>query len=105
MAANRTGGSAFIQAGTIRKFLDWHNRERRMKRLAFAIGVVTLGFAAATPAWADYALVRFDDGYCRIWWQASATPWGTGWAKIAIAPDYSTVSATLDQAEQTGTCR
>jgi hypothetical protein len=37
-----------------------------MKRFALAIGVVTLGLAAITPAWADFALVRWEDGYCRI---------------------------------------
>jgi hypothetical protein len=105
MAANQTGRPTFIQAGTIQKFLGGHNRERTMKRFALAIGVVTLGLAATTPAWADFALVRWDDGDCRIWWEASATPWGAGWEKIATAPDYSTASAALNQAEQTGTCR
>ena len=76
-----------------------------MKRFTLAAGVVALGLAATTPAWADFALVRWDDGYCRIWWEASATPWGAGWAKIATAPDYSTASAALNQAEQAGTCR
>jgi hypothetical protein len=105
MAANKTGSSTFIQAGTIQKFLGGHNREQTMKRFAFAIGVVTLGLAATTPARADYALVRWDDGYCRIWWEASATPWGDGWAKIATAPDYPTASDALNQAVQAGTCR
>ena len=34
-----------------------------MKRLAFAIGVLVLGFAASTPARADYALVKFKIGF------------------------------------------
>ena len=33
-----------------------------MKRLAFAISVLALGFAASTPARADYALVKFEFG-------------------------------------------
>jgi len=105
MAVNKTGRQRFIQAGNIRKFLGGHNREQTMKRFAFAVGIVALGLAAITPARADYALVRWDDGYCRIWGGASATPWGAGWAKIATAPDYSTAVAALDQAVQTGTCR
>jgi hypothetical protein len=76
-----------------------------MKRFALAVSIVPLCLAAAVPARADYALVRWDNGYCRIWWEASATPWGVGWAKIATAPDYSTAAATFDQAVQAGTCR
>ena len=38
-----------------------------MKRLAFAIGVVALGLSASTAARADYAVVMFKDGYCRVW--------------------------------------
>ena len=44
-----------------------------MKRSVFAIGLLALGIAAATPARADYAVVRFDTGYCQIWWDGSAT--------------------------------
>jgi hypothetical protein len=78
--------------------------EPTMKRLAFGIGLVALGFAAATPARADYAVVRFGDGYCQIWWDSAATPWGTGWAKIAMAPDWSTAWAALNDAIQNKTC-
>ena len=42
-----------------------------MKRFAFAVGLLALGFAAATPARADYAVVRFETGYCQIWWDAA----------------------------------
>ena len=38
-----------------------------MKRLAFAIGVLALGFSAATAAHADFAVVRFNSNYCRVW--------------------------------------
>jgi hypothetical protein len=37
-----------------------------MKRLMFAVGVLALGLAAA-PAHADYAIVKFNSGYCRIY--------------------------------------
>ena len=60
-----------------------------MKRLAFAIGVLALGFAASTPARADYALVKFESGYCRIWWDSAGNPFGVGWIKVAVGlPDY-----------------
>jgi hypothetical protein len=35
-----------------------------MKRVAFVVGVLALGFAASTPARADFAVVKFDAGYC-----------------------------------------
>jgi hypothetical protein len=38
-----------------------------MKKLIFAIGVLALGLAATAPAHADYAIVKFKSGYCRIW--------------------------------------
>jgi hypothetical protein len=69
-----------------------------MKRLAFGLGILALGFAASTPARADYAVVQFESGYCQIWWDSSATPWGSGWKKLAIAPDYSGASSALNAA-------
>jgi hypothetical protein len=45
-----------------------------MKRLAFAIGLLALGFVAVTTAaQADYAVVKFGSGFCRVW---DDTPWG-----------------------------
>jgi len=59
-----------------------------------------------TPAHADYALVRFEDGWCRIWWDSTGTPWGVGWTKIAIGmPDWLTASAALSNARSQGVCR
>ena len=52
-----------------------------MKRSAFALAVLAIGFVGS-PARADYALVRFEDGWCRIWWDSAGTPWGVGWTKI-----------------------
>jgi len=46
-----------------------------MKRLAFAIGVLALGFAASTPARADFAVVKFaSSGWCRVWTDTSVVP-------------------------------
>ena len=75
-----------------------------MKRFAFAIGLLALGFAAATPARADYAVVRFDSGYCRIWWDGSATPWGVNWTKVAMTPDWASANSALYAAIAARTC-
>lgn len=45
-----------------------------MKRLAFAIGLLTLSVTAVTQAHADFAVVRFNSGFCRVWTHASAPP-------------------------------
>src|ERR1700684_2500979 len=47
------------RARIICKLRGRHNTEPTMKRFAFAIGLLALGLAAATPARADYAVVRF----------------------------------------------
>jgi len=76
-----------------------------MKRLASAVGILAIGFSVS-PARADYALVRFGDGWCRIWWDSAGTPWGVGWSKIAIGmPDWLTASAALSNARSQGVCR
>jgi hypothetical protein len=92
------------RAGIIRKFRDLHNTELTMKRLAFAVGLLALGVAAATPARADYAVVRFETGYCQIWWDGGATPWGVNWTKVAITPDWASAYSALYAAIAARTC-
>jgi hypothetical protein len=77
-----------------------------MKRLALAVGLLALGSVAATPARADFAVVRFETGYCQIWWDSFDNPWGVGWTKVAIGlPDYSVAWAALANAVGQGVCR
>jgi hypothetical protein len=75
-----------------------------MKRLAFALGVLALGFAASTPARADFAVVKFELGFCRIWYDNGANPWGAGWTKIASAPDFAGAWTALDKAVAAKQC-
>jgi hypothetical protein len=49
-------------------------RELIMMRLAFAIGLLALGFTAITPARADFAIVEFSSGYCRVWTDTISGP-------------------------------
>jgi len=61
-----------------------------MKRLALATGLLLLGFAAIAPARADFAVIKFNSGYCRIWTDTAFGPqdgqylwfkrhWRPGW--------------------------
>ena len=76
-----------------------------MKFLAFAIGLFALGFAATTPARADFALVQFGSGHCEIWWDSSDNPWGDTWKKIAVGlPDWPAASIALDNARAQNLC-
>jgi hypothetical protein len=83
------------RARIICKLRGLYNTEPTMKRFAFALGLMALGLAAATPARADYAVVRFDTGYCQIWWDGSATPWGVNWTKVAMTPDWPSAYSAL----------
>jgi hypothetical protein len=77
-----------------------------MKLLALAVCLLAVGFATSTPARADFAVVQFGDGYCQIWWDSAATPWGDGWTKLAIGlPDHDVARAALDSAIMQGLCR
>jgi hypothetical protein len=48
-----------------------------------AVAALALGVVTSTPARADFAVVQFQDGWCKIWWDSASTPWGVGWTKIA----------------------
>ena len=45
-----------------------------MIRSAFANVLLALGFAAVTPARADFAVIEFSSGYCRIWTDTAFGP-------------------------------
>jgi hypothetical protein len=76
-----------------------------MKRFAFAVGVLTLAFAAATPARADWAVMKFELGFCRIWWDTGMKPWGTGWSKVATASTWDAAWAAQTAAVGKGKCK
>jgi hypothetical protein len=45
-----------------------------MTRLAFVLGLLALGFVSTTPARADFAVIEFNSGYCRIWTDTAFGP-------------------------------
>jgi len=80
-------------------------KEIAMKCLVFVFAIMAVALFTS-PARADYALVRFEDGWCRIWWDSAGTPWGAGWTKVAIGmPDWLVASAALSNARVQGVCR
>lgn len=56
-----------------------------MKRLAIVLGVLAIGFAAATSARADFAVVKFKDGSCRAWADHKAAPTGKHWKYLWVS--------------------
>ena len=45
-----------------------------MMRLAFAIGLLAISLTSATPVRADFAVVTFNSGYCRVWTETAFGP-------------------------------
>jgi len=50
-----------------------------MTKLAIAFSIFAFGFCVSTVARADYAVVMFPDGTCRVWNDSAATPLHPGW--------------------------
>ena len=72
----------------------FYQREQPMKRIFLAIGVLALGFAAATPARADFAVIKFKDtGACRAWYDHTAKPWGTSQVLWVSTSSYDTAQS------------
>jgi hypothetical protein len=71
-----------------------------MKRLALSIALLALSFTAASPARADWAVIRFADGQCDI---VPAIFWH-GWPKIAVTPDYASALWERNWAIVRGVC-
>jgi hypothetical protein len=75
-----------------------------MKRLVFSIAILALGAVAATPARADFAVIRFSEGYCQVWWDRSAPPWSANWTIIATKRDWWSAVVAMDWAITIGDC-
>ena len=73
-------------------------------RTAFAAGVLSLCLSASM-ARADYAVVRFESGFCQVWADSASDPWGSGWTKLAIGlPDFESALALMRSAQANGDC-
>jgi hypothetical protein len=77
-----------------------------MTRMLFAVGVAALGFAAATPASADFAVVKFKDtGACRAWYDHTAKPWGTSQVLWVSTPSWDAAQGKSDYAMKHKWCK
>jgi hypothetical protein len=77
-----------------------------MTRLVLALGVLTIGFAAATPASADFAVVKFKDtGSCRAWLDHTAKPSGKYQVLWAKTPTWEVSQAKGDYAMKHKWCK
>ena len=45
-----------------------------MKQLAIGIALLAVSLGAAVPAQADFAVVKFNSGYCRVWTDTPGGP-------------------------------
>jgi hypothetical protein len=50
-----------------------------MKNVSMGVGALAMLVAAAAPASADFAVVKFGDKTCRAWADHRAVPAGSGW--------------------------
>jgi hypothetical protein len=48
-----------------------------MGRLIFASAIFALGLAGSTAARADFAVIKYKDGACRVWSDTKNAPIGT----------------------------
>jgi hypothetical protein len=82
-----------------------HNRELKMRKFAFAMSVLALAFTASAPARAGFVIVKFDPGYCQIWWDSGVKPLGTGWSYMGKPySDWTAAWAALSAAWGSKAC-
>ena len=77
-----------------------------MKRLFFAVGVVSFAFAASGSAQADYSVVKFkDSGTCRAWYDPSTKPSGSYQVLWAKTPSWDVAQTKGDYAMSHKWCK
>jgi hypothetical protein len=78
-----------------------------MSRWALAIFAATIAFAVTSPARADYNLVRWSWGDCKIWVNDSGNvPWGNDWVVLVWnIPSYNAAWDVLRSEAARGNCQ
>jgi len=102
---DRNAGLASRNIRWLRKLLGQQRAQHEVTHHTHTRIAGSWFFAAATPARADYAVIQYNDGFCRIWWNSADNPWGAGWAKVAVGlPGYEVARAALDSAIAQNVC-
>jgi hypothetical protein len=77
-----------------------------MSRWSLALVAAAIAFTVASPARADYNLVRWAWGDCKIWVNDGNVPWGDGWIVLAWnIPTYDLAWEVLREEASRGNCR
>ncbi len=78
-----------------------------MSRWHLALCALAIAFVVSSPARADYTLVRWAWGDCKIWSNnPNNPPWGDGWSVLAWGiPTYDMAWRVLNDEIARGNCR
>jgi len=77
-----------------------------MSRWSLALIAAAIAFTTISPARADYNLVRWAWGDCKIWVNAGNMPWGDDWVVLAWnIPTYDLAWDVLRAEASRGNCR
>jgi len=78
-----------------------------MSRWALAVFAATVAFGATSPARADYNLVRWSWGDCKIWVNDPGNvPWGNDWVVLVWnIPSYNAAWDVLRSEASRGNCQ
>lgn len=79
-----------------------------MSRYCVALCALAIAFVASSPARADYTLIRWSSGDCKIWSSnyENDRPWGNDWMVLASGlPTYQYAWQVLREEASLGNCR
>jgi hypothetical protein len=78
-----------------------------MSRWTLSLCAATIALAVASPARADYQVIRWSWGDCKIWNNDTNTmPYGEGWIVLAWGlPSYQSAWQALTVKIASGECR
>jgi hypothetical protein len=82
--------------------------EHSMIRPILALAALMTVITTASPVRADYAIIRWSSGDCRIWNNTGLfpVPLGVGWGLLSNElPTYGAATAMLEDLYRQGMCR
>jgi hypothetical protein len=79
-----------------------------MSRCLLALSALAIALATTSPARADYTLIRWVSGDCKIWHEdvGNQRPWGNEWLVLASGlPTYDYAWQVLREEIALGNCQ